>query len=198
MLETPLFGRFVGENRRLAFVPPAPYRVLVRGCVGAGTAMAIYGLGAAAGLYEVASFYPEWWVFIGALVALAGGLAALSLQSITFDLRERYYRRRQGPGMFPRGTSGPLKDLDALVLISEPNSRLMAGGVTYHLVLHWKGQKEPPMVVQQDTRQMMAGQPLEFGAAQLRQAGIAYARALGVPFYDNAHFPSKCPVPVWS
>jgi hypothetical protein len=197
MLETPLFGRFHGENKRLVFSPPAPYHVLVRGTTGFGVFALIYGLGSGVAGYDVAYFYPQWWLLVGTLTTAAGVLAALSLQSISFDLQERHYRRRQGPGMFPKGTYGSLNDLDAVVLIAEPNSRLTANGVTYHLVLHWKNQKEPLMVLQQDTRQVRNGQPLNYAAAQLLQAGMAYARALGVPFYDNSHFPSKCPVTIW-
>jgi hypothetical protein len=148
--------------------------------------------------------YPAWWVGIGLLVVLAGIAAAFSLTSITFDLRERIYKRRQGPGLFPRQTVGPIANLDAIVLISEPNSRLMAGGVSYHLVLHWKarpevggGPLEPFMVLQTDTRQIVSGQPLNIGAQQLLQAGVRYAQATGIPFYDNSQFAAKCPVPIW-
>lgn len=188
MLETPLFGRFQGE-RWLAFLPPPIYLGLVGACVIFGPSMAIYGL-----FFEVASFYPEWWQMVGLLVTGAGILAALALQSVTFDLREKTYLRRQGPGFFPKTTRGRLSDLDAVVLIAEPNSRLMAGGVTYHLILHWKGVKEPPMVLQQDTRTLPSGMALNYGAAQILAVGFRYAKALGVPFYDNAHFPSRNPM----
>jgi len=174
-----------------------PYQVLVKGTVGLGAFMTLYGLGSAVFGYEVAYFYQQWWLMIGALVVMAGILAALSLQSITFDLKERFYRRRQGPGFLPRGTHGSLNDLDAVVLLAEPNSRMITGGVTYHLVLHWKNNKEPLMVLQQDTRQVAPGQPLNYAATQLLNQGMAYARALNLPFYDNSHFPSKCPVTVW-
>ncbi|RYG48727.1 hypothetical protein EON79_03615 [bacterium] len=188
MLETPLYGKFQGE-RRLAFLPPAIYLALVRICMGGGALMIVYGL-----FFEVGAFYPEWWQMIGFLVALAGVLASFALQSVTFDLRERTYVRRQGPGLFPSMTRGRLDELDAVVLISEPNSRLMAGGVTYHLMLHWKGVKEPPMVLQQDTRVLPSGMPLNHGAAQILTVGSRYAKALGVSFYDNSHFPSANPV----
>lgn len=188
MLETPLFGRFQGE-RRLAFLPPAIYLGLVRGCVGGGILMVLYGL-----FFDVAAFYPQWWQMVGTLLTGAGVLAAFSLHSVTFDLRERVYRRRQGPGMFPNMTQGRLDELDAVVLIAEPNSRLMAGGVTYHLMLHWKGMKEPPMVLQQDTRVLPSGMALNYGAAALLDVGFRYAKALGIPFYDNAHFPSRNPM----
>jgi hypothetical protein len=121
-------------------------------------------------------------------------LAALSLQSVAFDLRERQYRRRQGPGATLRGTKGTFDRLDAVVLIAEPEPVL--GGVTYHLVLHWKALSEPSMVLQSDTRAVPSGAPLNHGAAALRDVGMRYARALGLPFYDNAHFPSGNPNPI--
>lgn len=196
MLETPLYGKFQREGKRLVFGPPAMYDHLVKGVGGLGAMMAIYGLfsSATGGATPV---YPMWWVLIGTLLLGAAGLAAASLQSISFDLRERVYLRRQGPGMFPRITRGPISALDALVAISEPNSRLISGGVTYHLVLYWKGQQEPLMVLQQDTRQLPMGQPLNIGAAPLLGLGAQFASALGLPYHDNTSFASKCPVSIW-
>jgi hypothetical protein len=197
MLETPLYGRFQGEGRRLVFGPPLLYLHLVKACTGVGVAMSLYGLYALA-TGEAVAVYPAWWVLVGVLVAGAAGLAAASLQSISFDLRERFYTRRQGPGFLPRVTRGPIDGLDAIVAISEPNQRLHAMGVTYHLVLHWKGHRGPLMVLQQDSRQMISGQPLNIAAAQLVAQGASYAKALGIPFYDNTHFASKCPVSIWN
>ncbi|HSI74233.1 MAG TPA: hypothetical protein VK934_13735 [Fimbriimonas sp.] len=197
MLETPLYGRFQGEGRRLVFGPPLIYLHLVKACAAVGGGMVLYGFYAMA-TGEAVAAYPAWWVMIGLLVAGAAGLAAASLQSITFDLRERVYTRRQGPGMFPRVTRGPISNVDAIVAISEPNQRLQAAGVTYHLVLHWKGQMEPLMVLQQDTRQMVSGQPMNVAAAQLVSQGAAYAKAMGIPFYDNTQFASKCPISIWT
>jgi hypothetical protein len=197
MLETPLFGKYQKEGRRLVFGPPAAYMTLIK-IVGAfGVIMAVYGLYSTA-LGDPTPVYPMWWTLIGALLLGASGLAAASLQSITFDLRERMYIRRQGPGFLPRVSRGPMSLLDALVVISEPNSRMMNGGVTYHLVLHWKAAQEPLMVLQQDTRQLPTGQPLNVGAANLLAQGSGYAKAMGVSFYDNTQFASKCPVPIWA
>ena len=90
-----------------------------------------------------------------------------------------------------------MNELDAVVLISEPNSRMLNGGVTYHLVLHWRGATQPPMVLQQDTRVLPSGQPLNLAASQILQLGLAYAHALGLKFFDNSHFASPCPVSVF-
>ncbi len=195
MIETPLFGRFYGENKRLVFAPPLPYQALVRGSIFGGIGMV------ALSAIEVAvgggPLYPEWWFFTGVAVVLAGVAAAFSLASITFTLGERHYRRRQGPGMFVNTRTGSTSELDALVLIAEPNSRMMSNGVTYHLVLHWKGMSQPIMVLQSDSRMLPPGQPLNLGAQQLLQLGVRYAQAIGIPFFDNSHFASKCPVPIW-
>jgi len=199
MLETPLFGRFQGEGRRLVFAAPVVYHGLIRGTVGAGCLMILIGLTG-----DNFGFSATWWLLVGTLLVLAGVAAAYSLVSISFDLKEKIYRRRQGPGLFPKQTVGSLSHLDAIVLIAEPNSRLMPGGITYHLVLHWKvrpetqGQPgEPLMVLQSDSRQLVPGQPLNISAQQLLQLGLKYSQAIGVPFYDNSHFASKCPIPIW-
>jgi hypothetical protein len=197
MLETPLYGRFHREGKRLVFGPPILYDHLIKLVAGVGGLMTLYGLYATA-TGTPTPVYPMWWVLIGILLLSAAGLAAASLQSISFDLRERVYVRRQGPGFFPRITKGPISALDALVAISEPNSRLTNGGVTYHLVLYWKGQQEPLMVLQQDTRQLPTGQPLNIGAAQLLERGAQFAAALGLPYHDNTSFASKCPISIWT
>ncbi len=196
MLETPLYGKFQREGRRLVFGAPDLYHQLIKGVASTGAAMVVYGLYCTA--FGLATpMFPMWWILIGAMLLGAAGLAAASLQSITFDLGERVYVRRQGPGFLPRISRGPLSALDAIVAIAEPNSRMIHGGVTYHLLLYWKGQQEPLMVLQQDTRQLPMGQPLNVGAAQLLEQGARFASALAVPYHDNTQFASKCPVPVW-
>jgi hypothetical protein len=194
VLETPLYGRFVGENKKLVFGPTGPYVVLVRLCViGGGLGVLVAALAPSVNLPD----FPVWWWIATVGTCGAGILAAWSLELVVFDLKERVYRRRQGPGTFHRTTRGRLSDLDAVVLIAEPNSRLLNGGVTYHLLLHWKLQKEPAMVLQQDTRIVPPGQPLNAAAGPIYQRGAAYAKALGLPLYDNAHFPSANPVPMF-
>jgi hypothetical protein len=195
MLETPLFGRFGKENRRLVFGPTQSYDLLVHCTAAFGLGLALVGKTNGLGIVDP-PFSEDWCVYTGLAVALAALWAYLSLVRINFDLKNGTYKRRQGPGFLPRVTQGPVSDLDALVLIAEPNARL-AGGVTYHLVLHWKQQKQPLMVVQNDTRALRPGEPLQAGGVQLMQRGVAYAKALGVPFYDNSHFASRCPVSVF-
>lgn len=193
MLETPLRGRFIGEDRKLAFSPTGPYVALVRVVTILGGLMLLNAL-----VGMVPGFTPAWWFLTGSMLLGAGGLAYLCLQSVVFNLQEGTYRRRQGPGLFPTTRHGRLDQLDAVVLIAEPGVQMaLKPAVTYHLVLYWKNHAEPLMVLQQETRTYVAGQPLNIGAAGMAQLGLRYAKALRVPFYDNAHIPSKCPVPIW-
>ena len=193
MLETPLYGKFANEDRILVFSAPTAYHTLIRTCVVGGGLATVYG---ALGFVGVTNppIGTLWWFLTSLAVCLAGVFAAYSLVMIRLDARSGQYRRREGGGAFGRTTGGPLGNLDALVLIAEPNSRMVQNGVTYHLVLHWKGGLEPPMVVQNDTRALVPGQPLNMGAAPLRERGMKYAQAIKVPFYDNAHFASANPV----
>ena len=191
MLETPLFGRFQNEGSRLAFLPPDIYLAMMRGTLILGVLFILNGL-----TFVLQMVYPAWWMMIGTLLLGAGTLAAFSLHSVVFNVKERQYRRRQGPGMFPKLSTGTFDQLDAVVLIAEPNASLVLNGVTYHLVLHWKGNAEPSMLLQSDTRSLGTGQPLNAAAYNIQQVGIKYAAALGVPFYDNAHFAGKNPVPL--
>ncbi len=192
MLETPLYGKFANEDRILVFSAPTAYHTLIRSCVVGGGAAALYGALGFAGVTQP-PVGTLWWFCTSLAVCLAGVFAAFSLVMIRFDARSGQYRRREGGGAFGTTTGGTLGDLDALVLIAEPNSRMVQNGATYHLVLHWKGGREPPMVLQSDTRSLPAGQPLNVWAGPLRERGVRYAQALKVPFYDNAHFASANP-----
>jgi hypothetical protein len=196
MLETPLFGRFGKENRRLVFGPTRTYDLLVNATAIGGFVLTLASF-KEGGLTEFwPGFGPEWCRYTGLAVMGASAWAYFSLVRISFDLKNGTYWRRQGPGFLPQMSSGLVADLDALVLIAETNAGLN-GGVTYHLVLHWKHAKRPLMVVQNDTRTLRPGEPLQSGGVQLMTLGVQYAKALGIPFYDNSHFSSRCPVPVF-
>lgn len=195
MLETPLFGRFQGENKRLLFAPAPAYLGLVNGTMVAGGVFVLAGL-LGGGTVSILHMDPSWCFFTGSMVLGASAWANFSLARITFDLRERFYKRRQGPGILPRTTHGSMNNLDAVVLISEMKN-VPLGGVTYHLVLYWKQMQEPLMVLQSDTRAIGPGQPLNAGAGQLLQAGMAFARAMNLTFYDNSAVPSASPIPLF-
>jgi hypothetical protein len=192
LLETPLVGRFYGEGRRLTFGAPAPYQFFVRATAAVGIVMVLMP-----GIPVPKPLYDAWWTGIGLMVIVAAVAAFFSLQAITFDLRERTYRRRQGPGFLPRFSRGRLDDLDAIVVLTETNTLSLPPSVTYHVVLHWKGMREPLMVLQKDTRLYHAGEPINAHAAAILQLAARYAQALGVRFFDNTYYPSPCPVPIW-
>jgi len=184
MLETPLFGRFIGENKYLIFAPAKEYIWLVAACVFGGAAVAVWG-GA------TQSFY---FTCLGVAVCMAGVWGAASLHWISFNLRERVYTRRQGPGLFPRTYRGSFKDLEVIFLMTE--QRFIAGQVTYRLLLQWRAHKEPPMVLQQTYFILSPGMPLNYGAGPLFHLGSKASQALGIPIVDNAHYASANPVSI--
>lgn len=199
MLETPLFGKFQGENKRLVFSAHTAYLGLIRGTVILGVGTAALGV-ASPGLTVSLPEPPEWFAIFGTMFALAGVWAAMSLQFIAFDLKERTYRRRQGPGFIPRTTRGSVHNIEAMVLLAEDGraSLSLTSGVTYRLALYWRGNAEPPMVLDQETVRLLPGAPLNYGAARMLANGVRYAQTLGLPFFDNSFTHAPCPVAVFS
>jgi hypothetical protein len=192
-LETPLGGRFIGEAKWLMFAPPAWYDALVVGCIVAGPTMALFG--PRFGWFAV-SVQPNAFI-VGVCVCVAGLWGALSSERMTCDLRNRTYYRREGQGFGKRATRGGLNELDAVVLSTEEYPLALLGKtVIYRLVIHWKGSKEPLLVVEQETHTLGPGSPLNKAAGGIAQRGARYAQAMGVPFYDNSYFHSSAPVPV--
>jgi len=188
MLETRLFGYFLGEDRRLAFLPARPYLFLI-GAVFVAAAIALLNVGT----MMIAFHSPPWWALVGAMLLGAGAMAVLSLRTVWFDLREGRYLIRQGGSLLPRSYTGPISNFDALVLIAERRG----AKVNYHLVLHFRGQVEPPIVLQSDSRLLPHATPLNAAAGPILHQGQRYARALKLPFYDNSHFPSANPMPLF-
>lgn len=189
MIETPIVARILGEGRRLVVGPPAIYHRFVQAVGITGGAMALAGL-----LQLPLPLWPGWWFVTGTAVGLAAVAAAYALQLVVFELKEKVYRRRQGPGLWLRRSAGKLSDLDAVVVIAEPTTRGVMPHVTYHVVLHWKpGSSEPVLVMHQDTRLLLPGAPLNQHAAPILALGARYAQALEVKFFDNTYFPSKNP-----
>jgi hypothetical protein len=184
MLETPLYGRFLGENKYLIFAPAKEYLWLVGGCVGGGLLCGAWGM------FSAGSYF----TLLGLAVCTAGLWGALSLQWISFNLREKVYTRRQGPGLLPQTSRGKFSDLEAIFLLAEERL-LVQRTVTYRLLLQWKANKEPHMVLQQDYRSLPYGQPMNVNAGPLYHLGAKAGQMLGVPLIDNAHFHSPCPVP---
>ena len=161
------------------------YLTLVYVCIGCGAASAGFGV-------VVRDFQFLW---IGLAVFLSGMWANLSLVRIRFDLKSRTYKRRQGPGLIPRLWQGSVDELDALVVIAE-TSLIAPGAFRYHLVLHWKQNKAPLMVLESEVRASMGGP--QHGAQLLVSKATKYATSMKIPVYDNSHFVSPCPITVWS
>lgn len=184
MLETPTRGRFYKEERFLVFEPEPLYLGLVYSCIGGGALAWVYGL-----------TQGSWWfIMVGVMVLVAGLWANLSLVRIRFDLKNRTYRRRQGPGLIPRLWQGTIDELDAVVVVASP-SLMAPGAVNYHVVLHWKQHRAPLMVLETETRNPM-GSPQMAGQPSVVRA-TKYAASMRLPIYDNTHFISSCPVPTW-
>jgi hypothetical protein len=173
MLETPTFGRYTREEKQLIFEPAKEYMSLVYFCLGGG----IFG-------FFSGIFKQETGVLlVSIMVFLAGVWAHFSVVRITFDVSAKSYRRRQGPGFIPRLWKGNFNELDALVVIAEHS----VTGIKFHLVLHWKNNRAPLMVLESDTG----------NAQNLLSKSYRFSKSIGVTLYDNTQFPSPCPVPIF-
>jgi len=187
-LETPLQGRFYGEAKRLVFAPPLWYDALVVLCIGGGafafvTQMMAEGMGI--------------WALTGLLVSLAGIWGGISNERMICDLRSRRYARLEGQGFKMHVARGSLDDLEALVLAAEqyPHGLGIGVPVIYRLVLHWKGQREPLLVIEREMRNLPYSVPVSQGAQKILQRGMRYAQALKVKYYDNSSVLTGSPVP---
>lgn len=195
-LETPLIGRFYGENKRLIFAPPLWYDALVILCVFGGLFFLLVSFGIVR--MGIFSDYEEALTFGSIGFMLAGVWAALSNERMVCDLRTRTYARLEGQGWRKRLTRGSLSELHAMVLMTEDRPLPMVGGrpVAYRLVLYWKNAKEPLLVVGRDDRIVPPGVPINAAAGPIAHFGQRCAHALGVTFYDNSFTSSAGPLPV--
>ena len=189
LLQTRLYPYFQGEGRRILFAAAPAYLWLVRICVVGGILGAVAGFIAPIVGIDL-PLYPFWWVLVGSLVAAAGVLAALSLPSISFNVRERAYRRWDGIASLGRQTGGRFDALDALVVTAHQNltASVISGGlgVEFRLTLHWKGAMQPPLLLALDHRSVPGGAPLAVSAGPMMQLAQRVASALGVRLYDNS------------
>jgi hypothetical protein len=194
-LETPLSGRFYGENKRLVFAPPLWYDLLVAVCIFGGLGFAAYAL--MNGGLQIGNA-PLLGFFLGVMVTVAGVWAAFSNERMACDLRRRTYARLEGQGLGKRLTRGSLDELDAVVLLTEEWAVPLGGSrpVIYRLVLHWRGAMQPLVVVGVERHMLRQNEPLNSRAGLMLNKGSRYAHALGVTFYDNSYYPSPCPVRV--
>jgi hypothetical protein len=185
MLETPTFGRFYKEERFLVFEPPKPYFILVYGCIALG------GLGILYGMFTSGAW---WFSFVGLMVLCAGIWANFSLVRIRFDIKNRTYKRRQGPGFIPRLWQGTFDEIDAIVVLAEP-AISHPGAVRYHMVMHWKPGRAPLMVLESEL--YFSGGHLQAGAGPMLAKAAKVSQTMRLPMFDNTHFASRCPVSVF-
>lgn len=190
-LETPLAGRIWRETR-LIFAPPAWYDTLTYGCLAFG---AISFLGSFVGL-QIWILTPSILVWAGPLVFFAGLWGQMSSERMTCDTRAKSFARREGQGLFKRIIKGSLAELDAIVLLAEQDPTPTLGGqmVVYRLVLHWKHNKEPLLVIGTERHVLTTGMTLNTRAGRMAQLGNRWAGMLGLPFYDNSYFHSPEPL----
>lgn len=202
-LEVPLVGRMYGENKYLVFAPALWHDILVALCVLFGLYASLRG--GYLGSFHVHVYGDFFWdgavpggLFTSGAVLLAGLWGAFSNEHMIIDLRSRTYRRMEGIGPGKRVFKGNLNELDALVLTSEQYAHGVgiAAVVFYRLVLYWKGQRHPPLVVEKERQSVSFGSPLNAAAQPMLQRGYRYAQAMGIPYYDNSHLSGRSPVPI--
>ncbi len=186
MLETPTRGRYYKEEKFLVFEPAPVYIGLVWSCIVGGFLMMLYGLFMGGG---------SWFLLTGMMVFLAGCWANMSLVRIRFDFKTRMYRRRQGPGFVPRLWQGSIDEIDAIQVVASP-SIMAAGGMNIYIVLHWKQNRAPLMVIETETRMSMGG-PAAAAQPSVARA-MKFGSSLRVPVYDNTQQMSSRPVTIWN
>lgn len=188
LLETPLRGRFIRE-RLLVFAPPNAYLVLVAACLVIGLMMILIGLAS-----------DGYWLFVGCMVVFAGCWGAISLNWITFDVRNRTYTRRDGASRYTKFAKGSLNDLEAIFVLAEDRPSLgqlmtFDRSVVYRIVLQWHGLRLPSLILEQDYRAVPKQAPLNAGADFTLLNAARYAEALGLPLVNHTHVSVSNPVP---
>lgn len=188
-LETPLSGRFWGENKRLVFAPPAWYQGLVACCLGGGGLLFLGGL--AAWQWVPMSSTGVW---LGPALFLSGVWAALSMEYAVFDLKSRTYARREGQGFFKRTRRGSIAEVDAVVVYAEQYPfTVVRSSVVYRTVVHWKHASVPLLVAEREVASLQSGAALNASSSNVVARAQRYASALGVKFFDNSYFHSPAP-----
>ncbi len=186
-----MHGHFWGENKRLFFSPPLWYDVLSIGCIFLGGLVVVSGW-VSIPILDIFEAFRVAAIF----VVVAGLWAMLSSERMLIDLRQRTYTRREGAGPFKRNIRGSLDEIDAIVLIASM-AVLPTGiftNVTYRLVMHWKGNKEPILVLERADRSFPASNGIHGGNQSILARGMRYAKETKVPFFDNSYFASPNPL----
>ncbi len=186
-LETPLVGRFWGENKRLVFAPPLWYDWLVLACVFGGFGAFVLGfIGWGSG----------YWGNVGVFVGFGGVWAALSSERMTIDLRQRTYWRREGQGPFKRMTRGSLDSIDAVVAQAHEFGipGLVSRPVVYRIVFFWKGAREPLFIAERVETVIGHGAAIQSRAHEIVAKGARYAQEMKLPYFDNTYFHTADPL----
>jgi hypothetical protein len=201
-LEVPLTGRIWGENKFLIFAPPLWHDILVGICIIFGAFTSLRGGQLFSFKIPFVNGPPFDGVIPGGLLTtmlifFAGLWAALSNERMIIDLRNKTYRRLEGKGPLKRSIRGNLSELEALVLTAEQYAGAgISAIVFYRLILYWKGQRQPALVAEKERHFISFGSPLNVSVQPMLHRGLRYAKAMGVPYYDNSHLAGKSPVPI--
>lgn len=191
-LETPLSSRLVRETR-IVVAPPRWYDFLTWASIIFGGLLFLLALTGNGFL-----FFPSYvLIWAGPLVAFAGVWGQLSSERMTLDLKTRMYARREGQGLFKRIIRGQLAELDAIVILAEHDYRataIIGQQITYRLVLYWKSNRQPLLIMDSQTATLLGGQPVNSHSGNLAQKGNTWARLIQLPFYDNSYFLSQEPL----
>lgn len=174
-LEVPIKGRLIRESH-LFFGPPAWHDALVFACISGGAILSFSAL--------LGAFFLHPW--LGPAVFLAGLWGLLSTERLVVNLKTGVYHLQIQPKW--RVVRGQISEWDALNVVAENRglpgiSSGASWSVVYHLVLHWKGGRRAPMVLQRLSASVPVGYPLEPGAAPLVAEASTFGRLMGLPVY---------------
>lgn len=186
-------GRLIRE-RVLIFAPPLWYDVLILMCILGGFGSAILALtdhlpGPASSLLG-----DDYWKIFGTLFGLAGAWAAVSNERLSIDIRKGTYARLEGQGFLKRITRGTVAEFHVIALMTS----MEPSGLTYRLVLYWKGGRQPIFILSQQKGPFMAqvGGMINAGAGKINYYGQSWSRILNVPYMDISGQLSPGPLPI--
>lgn len=189
ILETPLRPVVKQEGKILLFGPPLPYIALIRavyaigGLITVKEVLRLFGLdlysiyGAEPGQHMVSGDF-----FLGVALLFAGLFATLSLDFVQFDLRERVFRWRSGPGLLRLSHSGRFSDIQLLSVSALPSLLAMGTNTAFYgLYLHLNNR--PGFKLLLTTQTMAQGSSrAPFLLQNFIQYGSHVAREIGVAF----------------
>ncbi len=174
-LEVPIQGRLIRESV-LFFGPPAWHDALVALCLAGGLFLSLATL--------IGQPFLHFW--LGPAILFAGLWGLLSTERLAVNLRKGTYHLQLHPKwMVLKGT---ISEWDALNVVAERRDlpglgSMSSASVVFHLVLHYKGGRRPPMVLSRLSASVPHGCPLEQAAQPLVSQASAYGRLMGLPVF---------------